>query len=257
MIKLDTKNNYKLEELLKLINKDKELESLWNCANVNAIDRMGFNDHGPVHVQIVSRNALELIRILQKNKIKSGIVTNHKLEYEDAEVVVVLAALLHDIGMVVRRKDHEDFSVTFAWKFLDRYLPSVYDDEKTRVIVISEVLHSIIGHSKEESPLTIEAGVLRVADALDMEQGRARTPFKAGSVTIHSVSALAIDKVRITEGKKKPILVRIEMSNSAGIFQVDELLKKKIKNTPIQDYIKVIVEVKVEQEKSIVHHFEL
>ncbi len=257
MIRLDPKDNYKLEKLLELVNKDKELETLWKCVNVNAIDRMGFNDHGPVHVQIVCRNALDLIRILNKKKVAMNLIKDHKLEYEDSELVVVLAALLHDIGMVVKREDHENFSVSLSVKFLNKYLPQIYDNETTRTIIMSEVLHSIMGHSKEEIPLTVEAGVVRVADALDMEQGRARIPFEAGSITIHSVSALAIDKVRISEGEDKPILVKIDMSNSAGIFQIDELLREKIKHTPLEDYVKVIVEVKGEKEKSIVHHFEL
>jgi len=256
MIRLDTKDNDKLEKLLKLVNKDKELETLWRCANVNAIDRMGFNDHGPVHVQIVCRNALDLIRILEKKKIIPNVIKDHKLEQEDAEVIVVLASLLHDIGMVVKRKDHEDFSVSLSPKFLDRYLPQIYNNDETRTIILSDILHAIMGHSKEEKPLTIEAGVVRVADALDMEKGRARIPFESGSVTIHSVSALSIERLQITEGKDKPILIKILMSNSAGIFQIDELLRKKIKNTPIEKMIKVLVEVNPEKEKSIVHKFE-
>jgi len=257
MIKLDVRDNDRLDMLLKVVNKDKELETVWNCANVNAIDRMGFNDHGPVHVQIVCRNSLELLRILEKNKIRPSIIKDHKLEQEDAEVVVVLGSLLHDIGLIVKRKDHEDISVSLAWRFLDKYLPFIYEDDIKRTIVTSEVLHAILGHSKDETPLTIEAGIVRVADALDMEQGRARLPFKSGSITIHSVSALAIDKVEIKEGRDKPILVKVFMSNSAGIFQIDELLKKKIKGTAIEKYIKVIVEVQAEKEKSIVHHFEM
>jgi len=256
MIRLDVGQNDKLKILLDLVNKDKELETLWKCANVNAIDRMGFNDHGPVHVQIVCKNALNLIRILEKKKIIPSIIKDHRLEQEDAEVVVILASLLHDIGMTIKRKDHEDFSVSLSPKFLDRYLPQIYDNQETRTIIQAEILHAIMGHSKEEKPLTIEAGVVRVADALDMEKGRARIPFESGSVTIHSVSALSIEKVQILEGENKPILVKIVMSNSAGIFQIDELLKKKIKGTPIEKYIKVVVEIQSEKEKSIVHHFE-
>ncbi|NCN39064.1 MAG: HD domain-containing protein [Candidatus Aenigmarchaeota archaeon] len=256
MIRLDVKDNDRLEELLNLVNKDKELETLWKCANINAIDRMGFNDHGPVHIQIVCRNSLELLRILERKKIIPNVIKDHGLEQEDAEVIVVLASLLHDIGMVIRRKDHEEFSVPLSLKFIDKYLPQIYDSEETRTIIKSEVLHAIMGHSKEEEPLTIEAGIVRVADALDMEQGRARIPFEIGSVTIHSVSALAIERVQILEGEKKPILVKILMSNSAGIFQIDELLKEKIKSTPIEKLIRVVAEIQSEKEKSIVHNFE-
>jgi hypothetical protein len=215
MIRLDFKDNHKLEKLLELVNQDKELETFWKCVNVNAIDRMGFNDHGPVHVQIVCKNALELIRILEKKKVIPNLIKDHSLEQEDAELVVILASLLHDVGMIVKREDHENFSVSLAIRFLNKYLPQIYQDEVKRTVITSEVLHSIMGHSKEESPLTLEAGIVRVADALDMEQGRARIPFESGSVTIHSVSALAIEKVRISEGEDKPILVKIDMSNSS------------------------------------------
>jgi metal-dependent HD superfamily phosphatase/phosphodiesterase len=44
-------------------------------------------------------------------------------------------------------------------------------------------------------PLALEAGILRVADALDMAKGRSRIPFEAGSVSMHSLSAAAIDEV--------------------------------------------------------------
>ncbi|MEM5792988.1 MAG: HD domain-containing protein [Candidatus Aenigmatarchaeota archaeon] len=257
MIKLDTRGNEKLEKLLDLVNKDKELETIWKCVNVNAIDRMGYNDHGPVHVQIVCKNALDILRILEKKKIEPNIVKDYSFEQEDAEIVVVLTSLLHDIGMVVKRENHEDYSISIGLKFIEKYLGEIYENVETRTIVKSEVLHGIMTHSEEEKPLTIEAGVVRVADALDMAQGRARIPFEAGSITIHSVSALAIEKVQILEGEEKPLLIKIKMSNSAGIFQVDELLRNKIKNTPIEKHIKVYVEVQGEREKSIIHHFEI
>ena len=44
-------------------------------------------------------------------------------------------------------------------------------------------------------PLTLEAGIVRVADALDMAKGRSRIPFERGRVSIHSLSAAAIESV--------------------------------------------------------------
>ena len=101
--------------------------------------------------------------------------------------------------------------------------------EKT--IVTSEVLHAIISHRKNGIPNTIEAGIVRVADALDMSEGRSRIPYEAGKIDIHSISARAIDKVEIKEGTKQPVEIIITMNNSAGIFQVDELLKSKLKSS--------------------------
>jgi hypothetical protein len=81
-----------------------------------------------------------------------------------------------------------------------------------------------------------------------MEKGRARIPFASGSVNIHSVSALAIDKVRVGKGKERPILIDITMNNSAGIYQVDELLKEKIARSGLRELI--TVEVKVPEAES-------
>lgn len=256
MIRLECHSNEKLENLLDIINKDKKMEAIWKCVNVNAIDRLGFNDHGPVHIQIVCKNALQLLRILFKNKILPNVMKDYGLEYEDAEVIIILAAVLHDIGMVVKRDRHEIFSIALAEDFIDRYLEKIYDNDEIKMVIKAEVLHSIISHESGNNPLTLEAGILRCADALDMEKGRARIPFQIGSVNIHSVSALAIEKVDISEGEEKPIFIKIRMSNSAGIYQIDELLKNKIKDTPIEKYIKVFVEVIPGKEKNIVHSFE-
>jgi metal-dependent HD superfamily phosphatase/phosphodiesterase len=90
-----------------------------------------------------------------------------------------------------------------------------------------------------------------------MEQGRARIPFEAGKVDIHSVSALSIERVELQEGKEKPIIIKITMSNSAGVFQIDELLKPRIENSGLQDYIHVVAEITGEKERKIIEKFEI
>jgi metal-dependent HD superfamily phosphatase/phosphodiesterase len=90
-----------------------------------------------------------------------------------------------------------------------------------------------------------------------MEQGRARIPFQAGKVDIHSVSALSIERVEIQEGKEKPITIKITMSNSAGVFQIDELLKPRILNSGLQNYIHVVGEITGEKERKIIEKFEI
>ena len=86
----------------------------------------------------------------------------------------------------------------------------------------------ITSHREYGKPLTLEAGIVRVADALDMEQGRSRIPFERGRVSIHSLSAAAIEDVVIEDGETRPIRIEILMNNSSGIFQVDEVLKAKL-----------------------------
>jgi metal-dependent HD superfamily phosphatase/phosphodiesterase len=91
--------------------------------------------------------------------------------------------------------------------------------------------------------LTIEAGVVKVADALDMCKGRSRIPFEAGALNIHAVSAAAVEKITLMAGDTKPIRVEVEMTNPAGIFQLDELLKRKLANSSIAPYVQVVARV--------------
>jgi len=218
---------------------------------------MGYTDHGPTHVKIIANSALKLLRILVKNGVVPNVVKDYSLTNEDAEVIVVLASILHDLGMIVTRERHEEYSVMLAFHFLQRYLPVVYSEEE-RAIVCSEVLHALLSHHPQQKVLTLEAGVVRIADALDMEEGRARIPFQAGKVDIHAVSAMSIEKVEIVEGtEKKPVVIKIRMSNSAGIFQIDELLKARIVGSGLEKYVHVVAEIVGEKERKIIEKFEI
>ena len=238
------------------VKKDIRLHSFWKSSNIMAIDRMGFTDHGPTHVKIVANLALKLFRILLDKNVVPSIVKNYNMKSEDAEVVVVLGSIFHDLGMAVIRDDHQVYGALLALNFIEKYLLKIYSEEE-RAIICSEVLHAIVAHEDPHKPLTVEAGIVRVADALDMEKGRARIPFQAGKVDIHSVSALSIEKVRIKEGEEKPITIKITMSNSAGIFQIDELLKPRIENSGLQNYIHVVAEITSEKESRIIEKFEI
>jgi len=249
--------NKKLKQIVDLVKEDVELQTFWRCSNVMAISRMGYTDHGPTHVKIIANSALKLLRILVKNGVVPNVVKDYNLTNEDAEVIVVLASILHDLGMIVTRERHEEYSVMLAFHFLQRYLPVVYSEEE-RAIVCSEVLHALLSHHPQQKVLTLEAGVVRIADALDMEEGRARIPFQAGKVDIHAVSAMSIEKVEIVEGtEKKPVVIKIRMSNSAGIFQIDELLKARIVGSGVEKYVHVVAEIVGEKERKIIEKFEI
>jgi uncharacterized protein len=219
-----------------------ELHALWHAQNVNAVDRLGMNDHGPVHMQIVANIALRLFRLLIERTIPSSLVINYAISYKltdsDAEVVVTLAALLHDLGMSIHRVDHEQYSLFVAIPVIDRLLDGLYTPGQ-HAIMRSEILHAIIAHRAGGKPLTMEAGIVRVADALDMTKGRSRIVFEQGKYNVHSVSAAAVDKVEITHGEAMPVLVRILMNNSAGIYQVDELMKEKLRGSGIEKYFEI------------------
>ncbi len=252
-MKFDLKtDNPKLARVIELAERDREIEQLWKCSNVMAIDRLGYTDHGPIHAKIVAENCLALHRLLRGVELP-GVSRDYGLPEEYSEIVLFLAAIFHDVGMVIQRGGHEIYSAFLALPYLQRLLQEFPPEERT--ILLSEVLHAITSHYSGEA-LTKEAGILCVADALDMEKGRARIPFQAGKVDIHSVSALAIERVEILRGESKPVLIKVEMSNSAGIFQVDQLLKERIKKSGLADYIEVVAEV-TEREKKILHKFEL
>ena len=169
---------------------------------------------------------------------------------DDAEVVIAGGCLLHDIGMSIHRVDHEAFSLFLAADLLDDLLGDVYE-EPERTIVAAEVLHAIIGHRSGGRPLTLEAGVVRVADALDMEHGRSRVAMETQLPNIHSLSAAAIDEVRIVPGEERTIRVEVDMNNSAGVFQVDELLATKLRGSGLEKHIEVIARIDAEHEKRL------
>src|SRR5439155_3382433 len=209
-INVPVRGNRKLRTLVERVNADAQLKAWWHVSNVNAVARMGINDHSWVHIQIVTNIALKLLRQLTKHHVEPAMVTDYGMTNDDAEVVVALTALTHCVGMSVHRKGHEDFSLFLAEPKLRELLDGIYD-EPDLTVVVSEVLQGIISHRSDGEPLTLEAGILRVADALDMEQGRSRIAFERGRVGIHSLSAAAIDEVEITDGEQKPIRISIRM----------------------------------------------
>ncbi|HEX2204779.1 MAG TPA: HD domain-containing protein [Longimicrobium sp.] len=242
----------RVAKLIERINADDELYALWLAANVNAVERLGMTDHGPVHVKIVMNIALKLLRMLTERGVEPGVVHNYGMAQEDAEVVVLLAALLHDTGMSIHRKDHESYSLFVAQPKVKELLEGIYDT-RTATILRSEVLHAIIAHRSGGKPLTLEAGIVRIADALDMAKGRSRISMgMEGTMSIHSISAAAIEAVHIEAGVEKPVRFRIEMSNSAGVFQLDQLFREKLAGSGLEPYVEVEALIDGEAEKRLV-----
>lgn len=252
-LNLPLHGNERLQQVVERVDRSACLTTLWGASNVTAIDRMHINDHGPVHIKIVTNIALKLLRLLDEGGVVSSVVANYQMNPEDAEVVVCLASVLHDIGHVIHRQNHEELSLVLASPLIEGFLADLYP-EKEATILKGEILHAIYAHRRDIQPLTVEAGVVKIADALDMESGRARIPFKTGSASIHSVSAMAIRKVRIMKGEERPVKIDIEMSNSAGIFQLDNLLREKMKRSGIAEYFEVLAEVKGEEEKIVTRY---
>lgn len=209
--------------------------------NVNSAVRLDYNDHGTQHIGIVRDRALELLELL-RDDVELG-VRDHDLGfgYEEAKVVVACAATLHDVGHLVHRDEHTKHSLVLADDLLDDVL-SMYDTRK-RVALKSEAMHAIYCHHSGNDPLTPEAGIVRVADALDMTQGRSRLPYDKGERSIDTVSSQAIETVTLQDGREEfdaPVLVEIGMTNSAGVYQIDSLLKKKLRGSGIEDLVRIV-----------------
>ena len=255
-IRVPVRANKKLRMVIDRVNKDEQIKGWWHVANVNAVARMEINDHSWVHIQIVTNIALKLLRQLTKHGVEPNVVGDYGYTRDDAELIVVLTALTHCIGMSVHRHGHEDFSLFLAEPKLRELLTGVYEEPDITVIV-SEVLQGIISHRSDGEPLTLEAGILRVADALDMEKGRSRIAFERGRIGIHSLSAAAIDEVEITDGEDRPIRISIRMNNSSGIYQVDGLLKAKLVGSGLEPYVEVIAHIDTEAEKRLVPLYQL
>ena len=249
-ITVPVRGNRKLRRLLDRVNNDLQLKAWWHASNVNAVARMEINDHSWVHVQIVANIALKLLRQLAKHDIEPGMVRDYGLEAEDAEVVVTLGALLHCVGMAVHRDRHEDMSLFLAEPKMRQLLQGIYEEPDLTIVTV-EVLQTITSHRQGGHPLTIEAGIVRVADALDLAKGRSRIPFEHGRVSIHSLSAAAIDEVVIEDGTDRPVKIEILMNNSAGIYQVDELLKAKLSGSGLEPYVEVIAHIDTEAEQRL------
>ena len=250
-LRLPARGNRKLRRLLEKVNADPQLKAWWHVANVNAVIRLQINDHSWVHVQIVANIALRLLRLLVKHGVEPSAQRDYRLSADDSEVIVVLAALLHDVGMSIHRRDHEDWSLFLAEPKMRELLEGVYDEPELTVVV-SEALQAITSHRADGEPLSLEAGVSasrmrstspRVDRASRSSEGRCRsTPCRPPRST-RCVSATA---------GRVPSTVEIVMNNSSGIYQVDGLLKAKLRGSGLEPYVDVVARIDTEAENRLV-----
>ena len=223
---------------------DAEIQLMQEYANTVSIVRLGYNDHGPVHMRTVTRNAVRMLKLLEAGGIRTSIETEKSGTLDDSMTAVILAAFLHDLGMAMGRQDHELNSVILAKSLIDRTLAQVYPDSpEKRIVVTAVALEGIIGHMASRRINSIEAGIILIADGCDMEKGRARIPLvlntepRAGD--IHKYSANSIEKVHIEAGDPKPIRVSVEMSSDVGFFQIEEVLLPKVNMSPVKKHIEL------------------
>jgi hypothetical protein len=239
------RHNPRLQALVDRVNADDELRQLWRCANVNAVERLGLSDHGETHIRIVANAGLRLLRLLMEAGQSPGLAANYNLGREDAEVAVVLAAALHDVGLVVHYDRHQEFSLALAQDKARTLLAGLYP-VRERTILVAEVLHAIAAHFDSLPCLTLEAGVLRVADALDMTKGRSRAPEPANA------APAAIEEVSLQRGEARPVRIQIRMNHAAGLAHADEVLRRRLDHSTLAGLVEVFARIENATERRLV-----
>jgi hypothetical protein len=230
--------------MFKLLEEDEETNVYLNLANYIAVRKLGYNDHGPIHARIVTANGVRILRLILDGKdLVPDTIKGLGMTEDDAYLVVVAGCFMHDIGNAVHREEHEVFSVILGKEILGRMLPAIYPDMQTRIGVTQQILHALYAHDVGENALTIESAVVVIADGCDITKGRGRLSFDLGKHDIHSISALSIESVDIRKGKSMPIEIHVKMSNSAGIYQVQETLANKVAKSPLRDFIEIVAEL--------------
>ena len=241
-------------KLVEYLFADEELQELQDYANNVSIKRLGFNDHGPVHMRQVAGNAIKMLNLLQDAGIKTSLEKEEIGTFEDSMCAVILAALMHDLGMAIGRQGHEEMSVIIAQPIIERTLQHVFPDNlHKRVIIKSLATEAIVGHMSTRKIHSIEAGIILIADGCDMTKGRARIPMAINTTPrvgdIHKYSANAINRIGIHHGERKPIRIDVEMSGDVGYFQVEEVLLTKIDSSPAKKYVELYAAVSGQEPK--------
>lgn len=235
-------------EIARFITADEEIHHWQELANSVSIRRLGYNDHGPVHMRKVAINAMNMFNILQDADIKMSLVKEESGTESDSRIAILLASFLHDIGMAMGRQNHEVSSFILADRIIDRVLETVLPNSLIRHLAIkSIVLEGIMGHMTHHAISSLEAGIILVSDGCDMEKGRSRIPMLISQESrvgdIHKYSSSSVEKVHIEKGTEKPIEISIEMSASVGFFQVEEVLISKINASTIKQFIELYANV--------------
>ena len=224
---------------------DPELQAVQEYANIVSIKRLGYNDHGPVHMRKATLNTIKMFRLLHEAGIKMNLEKEEAGTADDSLTAVIFASLLHDLGMTVARDSHELLSIQLATPYIDRILDVLHPEGEfiTKTAIRSIAIEGIFGHMATRRIHSLEAGLVLIGDGSDMEKGRARIPSMLSSQPrigdIHRTSASAIQKVKINKGTDKPISITVEMSASVGFFQIEEVFYPKINISPVKPYIEL------------------
>lgn len=230
----------KASRAFNLLLEDIEVAGLLEQANIVSINRMGYNDHGRVHAKIVALNSLRIYDLLREKEIPSNIIQEEIGDEEDTMTALIMSSYLHDIGISVSRESHDILGMYLARDILNRLLPRIYSDKMKTARIAPIILEAILCHLGAYRATSLEAKIVATSDGTDMEEGRARIPYRIAKPDIHKFSALAIMKVDISKGEKKPVRIAVEMNDTAGVFQIEHQLLQKIRDVGFEDYVEVL-----------------
>ena len=239
---------------LNLLLENREIQALQEFANTVSIIRLGYNDHGPVHMRTVTQSAILMLDLLKLAGIKTTIESDNCGGFEDGLLAVILSSMLHDIGMTMGRQNHETHSTILASPIIDKVLSEVYGDNLHKKVAVSSVaLEGIAGHMGTINISSLEAGIVQIADGCDMTKGRARIPIAINNAPrvghIHQYSANSIEKVCIKAGMEKPVRIDVYMSSEVGLFQVEEVLMHKIAVSTAKQHVELYAQVENNSER--------
>ncbi|MHA1587477.1 MAG: hypothetical protein ACTSV9_01755 [Candidatus Thorarchaeota archaeon] len=243
--------NSKALEMYQYLKNSPKVQSYLRTANRMAVSRLGYTDHGPVHAEVATWNAIKIFNILD-DTFRPNVVAEGIGDTDDGRLIVLASTYLHDIGMTVHREEHYQASLQLAVPILEPKLESIYSDPALATDILSFIMHGIYSHDDDTQCLTLEAGITKLGDGSDLTKGRTIVPYHKGKVDIHSVSALAISNVILEPGTEKPLRITVAMDNPAGVFQVQAVLEKKIRTSGLRDHVQI--EVLVNGERLVLSH---
>ncbi len=244
-------DNTRALEMYQYLTGSPKVQSYLRSANRMAVSRLGYTDHGPIHAEVATWNALKTFDILDET-FQPNVVAEGIGDIDDARLVVLASTYLHDIGMVVHRNEHNQASVQLAGPILENKLMDIYNDSAKATDILSFIYHGIYAHDDDTQCLTLEAGITKIGDGADMTKGRTIVPFQKGKVDIHSVSAMAIHNVILEKGEDRPLRITVSMDNPAGVFQVQAVLEKKLSTSSLEDHVDI--EVLVNGDRLVLSH---
>ncbi|MCK5302237.1 MAG: hypothetical protein KAJ96_03775 [Candidatus Thorarchaeota archaeon] len=243
--------NSKALEMYQYLKNSPKVQSYLRTANRMAVSRLGYTDHGPIHAEVATWNAIKIFNILD-DTFRPNVVAEGIGDTDDGRLIVLASTYLHDIGMTVHREEHYQASLQLAVPILEPKLEAIYSDPALATDILSFIMHGIYSHDDDTQCLTLEAGITKLGDGSDLTKGRTIVPYHKGKVDIHSVSALAINNVILEPGTEKPLRITVAMDNPAGVFQVQAVLEKKIRTSGLRDHVQI--EVLVNGERLVLSH---